>query len=412
MKLSCLQENLSPALGVVGRAAASRTTLPITQNVKLSTDESRLKLAATNLEIAISLWMGAQIEEEGEITVPARLLTELVNSLPSERIDLETSSDPTALKINCARFEAQINGADAEEFPPIPEVESALAGKVDAKVLNDAITHVAFAAATEDSRPVLTGVQVELSGDDFTFAGADGFRLAVYKGKLHEPVSEDADFIVPARSLLDIGRSLSGTADPVEFMVTPTKGQALFKFGDVEFVTQLVQGTFPNYSQLIPDRFETRAVADLPGFLGATRTASILARDGAGIVRLQVTKGEEDEPGKLSIVSTAEEVGENRGEIDAQIEGDEAKIAFNSTYLLEVLQVLEGTDSVALEVTTPSSPGVIRPVRTSSPSPGPVPPRERQREAAEAQREAAEAQQEVEESGNYVHVVMPMFVQW
>ena len=377
MKLSCLQENLSPALGVVGRAAASRTTLPITQNIKISTDQSRLKLAATNLEIAISLWMGAQIEEEGEVTVPARLLTEFVNSLPSERIDLETSADPTALKINCARFEAQINGTDAEEFPPIPEVESALAGKVDPKVLNEAITHVAFAAATEDSRPVLTGVQVELSGDDFTFAGADGFRLAVYKGKLQAPVSEDANFIVPARSLQEIGRSLDGSDDPVEFMVTPTKGQALFKFGNVELVTQLVQGTFPNYGQLIPDSFETRAVVDLAAFLGATRTASILARDGAGIVRLQVTEGVDDGPGKLSIVSTAEEVGENRGDVDAQVEGSEAKIAFNSKYLSDVLAVLE-QDSVALEVTTPSSPGVLRPVGSDA----------------------------------YVHVVMPMFVQW
>ena len=377
MKLSCLQENLSPALGVVGRAAASRTTLPITQNVKLSTDQGRLKLAATNLEIAISLWMGAQIEEEGEVTVPARLLTELVNSLPPERIDLETSADPTALKINCARFEAQINGTDAEEFPPIPEVESALAGKVGSKVLNEAIAHVAFAAATEDSRPVLTGVQVELSGDDFTFAGADGFRLAVYKGKLEAPVSEDADFIVPARSLQEVGRSLDGSDEPVEFMVTPTKGQALFRFGNMELVTQLVQGTFPNYSQLIPEKFDTRAVVDLTGFLGATRTASILARDGAGIVRLQVTEGDEGGPGKLSIVSTAEEVGENRGDIDAQVEGGEAKIAFNSKYLSEVLQVLE-QDSVALEVSTPSSPGVLRPVGSDA----------------------------------YVHVVMPMFVQW
>ena len=377
MKLSCLQENLSPALGVVGRAAASRTTLPITQNVKLSTDEGRLKLAATNLEIAISLWMGAQIEEEGEVTVPARLLTELVNSLPPERIDLETSADPTALKINCARFEAQINGTDAEEFPPIPEVESALAGKVGSKVLNEAIAHVAFAAATEDSRPVLTGVQVELSGDDFTFAGADGFRLAVYKGKLEAPVSEEANFIVPARSLQEVGRSLDGSDEPVEFMVTPTKGQALFRFGNMELVTQLVQGTFPNYSQLIPEKFDTRAVVDLTGFLGATRTASILARDGAGIVRLQVTEGDEGGPGKLSIVSTAEEVGENRGDIDAQVEGGEAKIAFNSKYLSEVLQVLE-QDSVALEVSTPSSPGVLRPVGSDA----------------------------------YVHVVMPMFVQW
>ena len=378
MKLSCLQENLNPALAVVMRAAASRTTLPITQNVKLSTDQSRLKLAATNLEIAISLWMGAQIEEEGEITVPARLLTDLVNSLPAERIDLESTSDPTALKIDCARFEAQINGAAAEDFPPIPEVESALAGKVEAKVLIDAINHVAFAAASEDSRPVLTGVQVELSGDDFTFAGADGFRLAVYKGKLHEPASEDADFIVPARSLVEIGRTLTPTDAPVEFMVTPTKGQAMFKFGDVEFVTQLVQGTFPNYSQLIPDSFETRAVVDQAGFLGATRTASILARDGAGIVRLHVTGGEGDDPGRLSIASTAEEVGENRGEIDAEVEGDIAKIAFNSQYLSDVLQVLEGAQTVALEVTTPSSPGVIKPVGSDA----------------------------------YVHVVMPMFVQW
>ena len=160
-------------------------------------------------------------------------------------------------------------------------------------------------------------------------------------------------------------------------MVTPTKGQALFKFGNVELVTQLVQGTFPNYSQLIPDSFDTRAVVDLAAFLGATRTASILARDGAGIVRLQVTEGVDDGPGKLSIVSTAEEVGENRGDVDAQVEGGEAKIAFNSRYLADVLAVLE-QDSVALEVTTPSSPGVLRPVGSDA----------------------------------YVHVVMPMFVQW
>jgi DNA polymerase-3 subunit beta len=377
MKLSCLQENLSRGLGIVGRAVATRTTLPVTQNVLLSTDQSMLRMSATNLEIAITTWIGAMVEEEGSVTVPARLLTEFVASLPADRINIDMAPGTRTLQLSCARSEARINGTDAEEFPPIPEVESALAGKVDPKVLNEAITHVAFAAATEDSRPVLTGVQVELSGDDFTFAGADGFRLAVYKGKLEAPVSEDANFIVPARSLQEVSRSLDGSDDPVEFMVTPTKGQALFKFGNVELVTQLVQGTFPNYSQLIPDSFDTRAVVDLAAFLGATRTASILARDGAGIVRLQVTEGDEGEPGKLSIVSTAEEVGENRGDIDAQVEGGEAKIAFNSRYLADVLAVLD-QDSVALEVTTPSSPGVVRPVGSDA----------------------------------YVHVVMPMFVQW
>ena len=164
MRLSCLQENLSRGLSVVGRAVATRTTLPITQNVLMSTDQSRLKLVATNLEIAITTWLGAQVEEEGSITVPARLLTEFVSSLPQERIDISSTPQGLGLALQCARFEANINGTDAADFPPIPTVESGAIGKVDTQQLRDAITHVAFAAATEDSRPVLTGVKVEISG--------------------------------------------------------------------------------------------------------------------------------------------------------------------------------------------------------------------------------------------------------
>ena len=394
MRVSCLQENLSPVLAIVGRAVATRTTLPITQNVLLSTDQSRLKLAATNLEIAISTWIGAQIEEPGSITIPARLFTELVSSLPTERIDLSTSGTPTSLAVKCARFEAQINGTDAEDFPPIPAVESGVGGKVKPSVLRDAITHVGFAAATEDSRPMLTGIKVEISGDRFTFAGADGFRLAVYTGALDEPASEDVSFIVPARTLQEVARLIGTQEQPVEFTVTPSKGQALFRLDNVEVVTQLVQGTFPNYSQLIPKSYEaivaemasdpenkqpvpTKAVVKLGEFLRATRTAAIFARDGSGIVRLHVVGESNGSPGKLSVLSRAEEVGENRGEIDAQVEGQEAKIAFNSKYLSEVLGVLE-EDDVALEITTPSSPGVLRPIGND----------------------------------HYVHVVMPMFVQW
>ena len=378
MRLSCLQENLNPGLAVVARAVATRTTLPITQNVLISTDQSRLKLSATNLEIAISTWIGAQIEEEGAITVPARLFTELASSLPEERIDLSTTSEqPTSLDVRCARFESQINGTDADDFPPIPTVESGLVGNVEAEVLREAITHVAFAAATEDSRPVLTGIKVEIEGDGFTFAGADGFRLAVFKGKLAQPASEDVSFIVPARALLEVGRLITGQEQPVEFTVTPSKGQALFRLENVEVVTQLIQGTFPNYSQLIPQSYDTKVVVDLQEFLRATRTAAIFARDGSGIVRVQVTGGTDGSPGKLSILSRAEEVGENQGEIDANVEGDEAKIAFNSKYLADVLGVLEESE-VALETTTPSSPGVLKPVGNDK----------------------------------YIHVVMPMFVQW
>ena len=377
MRLSCLQENLSRGLSVVGRAVATRTTLPITQNVLISTDQSRLKLAATNLEIAISTWIGAQIEEEGSITIPARLLTEFVNSLPAEQIDISSVAQPRGLALKCARFEANMNGAEAEDFPPIPTVESGVIGKVEAQVLRDAITHVAFAAATEDSRPVLTGVKVEIAGDDFTFAAADGFRLAVYKGKLVEPMSEDVSFIIPARAFQEVNRLIGNQEAPVEFTVTPSKSQALFRLDNVELVSQLIQGTFPNYSQLIPQSYETKAVVKLEDFLRATRTAAIFARDGSGIVRVQVTGASDGSDGRLSISSRAEEVGDNMGEIDANVEGEGSKIAFNSKYLSDVLDVL-GQGEVALESTTSSSPGVLRPLNKEG----------------------------------YVHVIMPMYVQW
>ncbi len=380
MQLSCLQENLSRGLSIVQRAVATRTTLPITQNVMMSTDNSRLKLSATNLEIAISTWVGAQVEEEGSLTVPARLLTEFVNSLPAARIDVTSTAQPLNLGLSCARFEANINGQDAEDFPPIPTVDEGSVGRIDASVMRDAINRVAFAAATDDSRPVLTGIKVEMSGDSFTFAAADGFRLAVYDGKLSAPIDEDISFTVPARALQEVGRLISAQSDPVEFTVTPQKSQALFRLENVELVSQLVQGTFPNYRQLIPEGYDTRVVVAHDSFTQATRAASTFARDGSGIVRLNVTAGENGTEGKLAVSSRAEELGENVGEIDATVEGDDSKIAFNSRFLSDVLDVL-GDDEVALETTTPSSPGVIRPASES-------------------------------EGYTYTHVVMPMFVQW
>ncbi|MCY4530237.1 MAG: DNA polymerase III subunit beta [Chloroflexi bacterium] len=376
MRLSCLQENLSRGLGIVSSAVAARTTYPVMQNVLIATDNARLKLAATNQEIAISTWIGAQIEEEGEVTIPARLLTEFVNSLPAERIDLEFTEQPVGISVKCARFSAQINGTPASDFPPVPTVESGVAGQIDPRVLNDAIKHVAIAAATEDSRPVLTGIKVEISGDEFTLAAADGFRLAVYKGKLLEPLPEDVDFIIPARALREVSSLADGQTDPVEFTVTASNNQALFRLNNIEVVANLLQGTFPNYQQLVPDKHDTRASVNREEFIRATRAASIFAREGSNIVRLLMDGGEEED-GKLMVQSRSEEVGENKGEVAAEIEGGEAKIAFSSKYLTDVLNVLE-TGKVALETTTPSSPGVIKPVGDD----------------------------------NYVHVVMPIFVQW
>ncbi|MBA7560943.1 MAG: DNA polymerase III subunit beta [Dehalococcoidia bacterium] len=377
MKLSCLQENLDWGLAVVGRAVAARTTLPITNNVLLATESSRLKLAATNLEMAISCWIGAKVEEEGSITVPARLLSDFIGSLPNEKVSINLSQQTRTLGMKCARFEARISGVDAKDFPPIPKVEGGITTKVEVEALRQGISQVVFAAATEESRPVLTGVDAKFEGNTATLAAADGFRLAVYTMPLAEAVSKETEVIIPARTLAELNRLIAEQEEPVEIMVNPDKGQAIFKLKNIELVSQLIQGTFPNYSQLIPTSHTTKATISVADFLRATKTASIFARDGSGIIRLVVTPGAEMAPGKVVVSARSEEIGDDVGEIDAVVEGEESKIAFNGKYLTDVLSVLHETQ-VALETASPSSPGLIRPVG----------------------------------SDNYLHVVMPMFVQW
>jgi len=382
MKITCLQENLSRGLAVVGRAVANRATLPVIHNVLLNVDQSMLKLSATNLEIAMTTWVGAKIEEEGSITVPARLLSEFVNSLPNDPINLQLDEGSGLLEISSGSSKAHINITDASEFPPIPTVDDGIAAEVDPFVLRSAITRVAFAAATEESRPVLTGVELKLDGSKFTMAAADGFRLAVHHGALLKPVPEEMSVIIPARTMNELNRLISDREEPVEILMTPAKGQVMFRIrgGDtVEIVSQLLQGTFPNYEQLIPQSYTTRAVMDLPTVLRAARTASIFARDGSNIIRMHLMPAEADtEPPKVEISARSEEVGDNEDTVDLdEIEGEEGKIAFNSRYLLDVLSVLE-KGKIALETTTSSSPGVFKPT----------------------------------DSDDYIHVVMPMFVQW
>ena len=377
MNVSAMQEHLAKGLGIVGRAVATRSTLPVTANVLLATEGGRLKLAATNLEIALSCWVGAQVEEEGAITVPARLLTDFVNSLPNEKIEMTLAPRSRQLKLVCARNQASIGGIDADDFPPIPAVEDGGSLELDPQTLHSAISRRLFAAATDDSRPVLTGVDIVMEGDQLTFAAADGFRLSVRHLQLAKPVPERVEVIIPARALSELNRLLPEETEPVRMTFNAARTQALFKLKNIELVAQLIQGTFPNYSQLLPDAHTTRAVVDVSEFLRETRIASIFARDGSGIVRLQFTPGEEVAPGRMVISARAEEIGDNMGEVDAAIEGEAAKIAFNGKYLQDYLQVLEG-GRVALEMSGDQKQGVFRPVGDDT----------------------------------YVHVVMPMFVQW
>ncbi len=375
MKLTVQQEALKRGLDIVGRAVASRPTLPQTSHVLLSAEEDRLKLAATNLQIALTSWVGARVEEPGAITIPARLLSEFVSSLPSAEIDFSVAARSRQAQIVCARNEASISGMDADDFPPIPSITEGDVIRLEPQALREAVDHVGFAAATDDSRPVLTGVQLKIEEGRLILAGADGFRLAVYHLDIAELLPEPIEIIVPARALQDLGRLLPEQDEPVLLQLNSARSQVLLKFSDIELTAQLIQGTFPSYQQLVPSEYQTRAIMDGGEFLREVKTAAVFARDGSGIVRVMLRP--EDGGGRVSVSARADEQGEHEGQMDAAIEGEEGRIAFNNRYLQDVLQVLE-KGKVRLETTGPSNPGVFRP----------------------------------DERENYVHVIMPMFVQW
>ncbi len=365
MKVSCLQENLAKGLSIVGRAVASRSTLPVLSNVLLATDNGQLKLAATNLEIGINCWVGAKIEQEGAITVPARLLAEFVNSLPPERIDMDLDEATQTLNLKCARFESNIKGIDAQEFPLVPTAtDSETPIRLNPESLRKMIDQVVFAAATDESRPILTGVLVQFNEDKLTMAAADGFRLSVKNASLaaNQYVGEPAEVIIPARALMELARISADQAEPVEVIITQARKQVLFHLQNIDLVSQLIEGKFPDYNQIIPKGYATRSVLETSSFLKATRVSHLFARDSSNIIKLEVVPaGDELMNGRITLVATSAELGDNVADMDASIEGDPLEIAFNAKYLIDVLAVVD-SPQVVLETTAASSPGVIRPI--------------------------------------------------
>jgi DNA polymerase-3 subunit beta len=361
MKVSCLQENLAKGLSIVGRAVSPRSTLPVLGNVLLATDAGRLKLSATNLEVGINCWIGAKVEEEGAITVPARTFIDLVNALPPERVDLELVVRTQTLNLHAGRSEANIKGIDAQEFPlvPVPEGEGGI--PIETEVLRTAVGQVAFAAAADESRPILTGVLAKFEDTRLTLAAADGFRLSVRSVALPQSIPDPFSIIIPSRALTELVRVSGEQEDPIVITVTPTRNQVLFQLTDIVLVSQLIDGNFPDYRQIIPQDSMTHTVMDTAAFLKACKTALIFARDAAHITRLHVKPGTELSPGHVVVSATSAETGDDVSELDASIEGEDVEIAFNVKYLIDVLSVA-GTPQVALDTTTSSSPGVIRPV--------------------------------------------------
>jgi DNA polymerase-3 subunit beta len=368
VRVACLQENLAKGLAIVGRAVSPRSVLPVLHNVLIATEHSQLKLAATDLSTTITCWIGAKVEEEGATTIPARLLTEFVNSLSPEQIELELVARTQTVHLKCARTEAHIKVIDAQEFPIIPSMEGDHKISVDTSTLRRMIDLVTFAAATDESRPILTGTLVEFGDSTLTMAAADGFRLSVRSAVLSQAVGEPMKVIVPARTLAEVARVATDEERPVEIIVTPKRNQILFRIsskdlgGPIELISQLIEGNFPDYKRIIPSGRNTRTVVNTQDFLRAAKIALLFARDAtaANTVRLQIAPGEETTPGRL-VLATIAEVGDNVDQLDASVEGDPVEIAFNARYLIDLLSVLN-SPQVVLETSSPSSPGVFRPV--------------------------------------------------
>jgi DNA polymerase-3 subunit beta len=361
MKVSCLQENLARGLSTVSRAVSTRSTLPVLANVLIATDNGRLKLSATNLEIVITCWIGAKVQEEGTTTVPARTFNDLISTLPQEQVDLTLAESTQTLHISCARTEANIKGIDAQEFPLVPEPDQENRIRVEADVFKQMINQVAFASATDDTRPTLTGVSTHFEGSQVTMAATDGFRLSVRSAHIPGYVEEPLSIIVPGRALMELARVADDDLDAIYITLPAGRNQIIFDMDNVVLVSQLIDGNFPDYQPIVPEDHKTRTVLGTADFRKACKTAEIFARESSHTARVHVEPGDEITPGYATITATSTETGDNVAQIDASVDGESIEIAFNVKYMADVLNVID-TPQVALETTNPMEPGVLKPV--------------------------------------------------
>jgi DNA polymerase-3 subunit beta len=362
MRVSVLQENLAKGLSIVSRAVATRPTLPILSNVLISTDDGRLKLSATNLELGVVARIGAKVDEEGAITVPARTFQDFVNTLPPERVDLTLDPKTNSLKLRCGTTESNFRGITADDYPPVPEADAETGMAVPAPAFREMIDHVVFAAAREDNRPILTGVSARFEGETLTLAAADGYRLAIRTAELESPVSAPVSLIIPARTLHELARVMSPDDAMVYISIPSGRSQVMFHLSQVDVVSQLIEGSFPDIEKIIPKTHSTMTIVPTEELLRACKRSEIFAREASYTMRLSITPGESSlVPGLVTISAQSQEKGDNEGRLDAQVSGSPVEISFNVRYLIDVLNVIN-EDQVVLETGSNSSPGVIRPV--------------------------------------------------
>lgn len=325
MKVTVTQENLAKALGIVSRVATGKTSLPVLNNILLRTEKNRLLLAATNLEVAITEYIGAKVTTEGELTVPARLLSEFISNLPKGNVDIKVEG--TKLHINSEKYQSTINGMLADEFPALPKIDGATELTLSANTLKAAIAQTTLCASHDDTRPVLTGVLCHSHEGALYFAATDGYRLAE---KMLMKTTATIKALIPASTLADVARIIPEDCDEVSILVDDA--QVRFRMNDIEVTSRLIDGNFPDYRQLIPKETEIHASVVRSDFTRVTKIASLFARESGG----SVTVATSNEKQLVSIHSVASQLGENTSEAAAEVDND-GTVTLNSRYLIEAL---------------------------------------------------------------------------
>ncbi len=359
MIVSVLQENLAKSLNIVTKAVDSNPPLPVLANVLLETEDSRLKLSATNLEMSISVWLGAKVEQAGSITLPAKTFSELVNNLSRERVDLRLDAATDTVHMRCGIQTSNVRGINADEFPPINHNEEADLN-LEGKTLREMVLQTAFAAAREQNRPILTGVYMQLEGNVLTMAAADGYRLAVRTAEIAESFAERQDLVIPAKAMSEVAR-IAEDDQEVGISLPKQRNSITVFMPNILVSSQLLEGRFPDFASIIPRSFATSTTLYTSDLLTVCQRAEIFARDNANSANLHVKPASNPgEPAEVLIVGKSAERGDSEGMLDASAEGEALDISFNIKYLIEVLRVIK-EERVVFQSNGPENPGVLRP---------------------------------------------------
>lgn len=350
MKISLARGELLDALNVVSKGLSSRTTLPILSGILLSSSGEKIVLQSTDLEISVRHSVGARIDSEGQTVVPGKLLNDIVRNLPEAAVTLETEGRDK-MTVSCGQAAFNLRVLSPEDFPRFPEVDPDRTITIPSSSMGEIVKQVSKAVSRDETRPVLTGVLVNVEGDRLRMVATDSYRLAVRDSSLKEPVDETLEVVVPGRAIEEVTR-LAGHVEGVTMGVA--ENQIVFEFGDTVFVSRRIEGNFPNYKQLIPESSDTSVIVDRQELMDAVKRVSLMAQHNAPL-RMKVRV--EDQT--LSLSATTQDVGEASEDIPVQVEGQDVEMAFNHAYLADGVAVA-ACEQMRIGLISPLKPGVLR----------------------------------------------------